>query len=539
MLQAKHQLSAPQEQNKQACFEQIPLFIMKNEDEQLLLNSPDADWYRILYYFPWKNYREYGAIYYNSLRDYNIKQIKNNVSEVENTIESKHEATQRILFDRPTISKTTPPMYQEKYDNIDIASYVNPNYISPGNVPMQIAGRSPKDFFAMFKSFIGVAIMGLPANPENVHMQLISNPAFARVCGFTPKNNDGHYRQTDVPSIRKIQQFDMIMEKYGIWEMVKIEEVKQNLNENVIQKENELVGDTTHYHAHSQFITVSYIDENGKEKKKSQSKVTKNCGCQDKENCQHPYVLCDDGAGTIVKSNGKMFFGHKASVIGFPKQGIPLDARAVTDGATHDRETIIPHLEIFFDQYPIISSTDIDRFLYDAAASDTKLKTQMKDTFEIELKASLNPRRKKTITENLPQGMEKITPYGNVICKGGHEMDYQGIRYETEKFIYQAPSNETGSSVCQSCQFKNDCCPNANDRRVINISFDVLPHIDSNDPPMAKRFKAIMTRRPSVERMIKMLKCDLSDDRLKKRGNSAFQAYLDKTMIAFHILLRN
>ncbi|CAB1081580.1 hypothetical protein D1AOALGA4SA_9230, partial [Olavius algarvensis Delta 1 endosymbiont] len=36
------------------------------------------------------------------------------------------------------------------------------------------------------------------------------------------------------------------------------------------------------------------------------------------------------------------------------------------------------------------------------------------------------------------------------------------------------------------------------------------------DPPMAKRFKAIMTRRPSVERMIKRLKCDLGDDRLKK-----------------------
>jgi hypothetical protein len=54
-----------------------------------------------------------------------------------------------------------------------------------------------------------------------------------------------------------------------------------------------------------------------------------------------------------------------------------------------------------------------------------------------------------------------------------------------------------------------------------------------------KRFKAIMTKRPSVERMIKRLKCDLGDDRLKKRGNPAFQAYLDKTLIAYHILLRH
>ncbi len=33
--------------------------------------------------------------------------------------------------------------------------------------------------------------------------------------------------------------------------------------------------------------------------------------------------------------------------------------------------------------------------------------------------------------------------------------------------------------------------------------------------------------------MIKRLKCDLGDDRLTKRGNASFQAYLDKTMICF------
>jgi len=48
----------------------------------------------------------------------------------------------------------------------------------------------------------------------------------------------------------------------------------------------------------------------------------------------------------------------------------------------------------------------------------------------------------------------------------------------------------------------------------------------------------MMTKRPSVERMIKRLKCDLSNDRLSKRGNLSFQAHLDKTVIAFHILYR-
>ena len=77
------------------------------------------------------------------------------------------------------------------------------------------------------------------------------------------------------------------------------------------------------------------------------------------------------------------------------------------------------------------------------------------------------------------------------------------------------------------------------DFRKNTVSFDTLGHIDPNDPPMAKRFKAIMTRRPSVERMIKRLKCDLGDDRLSKRGNESFQAYLDKTIIAYHLLIRH
>ena len=85
--------------------------------------------------------------------------------------------------------------------------------------------------------------------------------------------------------------------------------------------------------------TGDVYNENGKEIKKSQSKVTKNCRCENQEECEHEYVLTDDGAGTIVKSGPKMCFGHKTSVIGFPDQGVALDAIALSDGATHDGQT--------------------------------------------------------------------------------------------------------------------------------------------------------------------------------------------------------
>ena len=55
----------------------------------------------------------------------------------------------------------------------------------------------------------------------------------------------------------------------------------------------------------------------------------------------------------------------------------------------------------------------------------------------------------------------------------------------------------------------------------------------------AGAFKKIMKRRPAVERMIKIIKYDYGDRRAHKRGNAAFQAFLDKIMIAIHIQLRH
>lgn len=257
-----------------------------------------------------------------------------------------------------------------------------------------------------------------------------------------------------------------------------------------------------------------------------------------KKNCKHKWELVDDGGGTIVKSNKKMLWGHKASILGFPEQGIAFDLLPVADASTNDGKTIYPHIVKLFKTYPKLKGK-INTLLYDSAAYIPKLKEQLKEEFGIELKASFNPRGKKTITKGLPRGIAKLTAYGYPVCLAGYELEYQGARKEHEKYIYKSPLDDDGIPVCLNCKNKNVCCPNSKTGRTINISFELLPHINSEDPPMAKRFKSIMSKRPAVERMIKRLKCDLSDDRLSKAGNIAFKAYLDKTMIGYHILLRH
>ena len=514
---------------------QLPLIQIVNKDDELLSNNCDAQWYSILKNFPWEDYRELAVSYYNALYDFNIsKQLKEDT--IENK-ETKDEGRQRLLFNRATMDKSISVLHEMKSKQIAVP-LVSPQSVSPGVVPKRLGGKRPKDFYALFKSFTGACLMGFAPEPEVVHNLLSSNLSFARVCGFIPNNSDEKYWYRSIPSLRKIEQFDQIMTEYGLWSRSKWEEVRRNIEQGIIKKENELVGDTTHYHAYSGFETVAYTDPKGKEKKKSQSKVTKNCRCENQENCSHPWDLADDGAGTIVKSHGKMIWGHKASVLGLPRQGVALDATAVTDAATFDGETLLPHVEMLFENLPEVKPW-IDRVLYDSACDNGKLKDTFMDRFGIELKASFNPRRRKSVTQNLPTGMAKITASGNLICIGGFEMNYKGARFDFDKFIYQAPLNENKVSVCSGCLHKLTCSPQSTKGRAVTLSFDMLPSIAPDDPPMAKRFKAIMMRRPSVERMIKRLKCDLSDDRLRKRGNDSFQAYLDKTLIAYHMLLRS
>ncbi len=516
-------------------------------DDQVFLHSiNEEEWCGILSGFDWQAYRTFAADYYNALYEFNQRTPLKISPEAEDgnevATETKEEAKQRLLFDRVTcpipVDPSPPVLYQGSVVK-PIPQKTLPDQVAPGVVPLRLAGRKPKCFFALFKAYVGASLMGYEAEPDAVYRLLKNNPTFAVICGFQPKQKSfANYHYQQIPELRKVEQFDQIMTEAGIWDQIKLQVVVDNLASGVIELEKELVGDTTHYHAHSSFETVIFQDEKGKDKKKSQSKATKPCRCDDWDHCPHDWELRDDGAGTVVKSHNKMHWAHKASIIGLPKQGVPLDAIAVSDAATHDGQTFFPHVKKVLEDHPILEAS-IARVLYDSACDDAELKLQFKDELGLELKASFNPRRSRPITQDLPRGIEKITPYGVPICMAGHEMTYQGIRYANECFIYGPPQKDEGISLCLECQDHEDCCNRGNQNgRTITVPFDTLKHIDHDDPPMAKRFKAIMTRRPSVERMIKRLKCDLGSDRLSKRGNDSFQATLDKTMISFYLLLR-
>ncbi len=65
--------------NAVAAHQQIPLIHVVHEDDELLANSPEAEWYKILQSLPWEQYRSIAADYYNALYHFNKSKKKRRI----------------------------------------------------------------------------------------------------------------------------------------------------------------------------------------------------------------------------------------------------------------------------------------------------------------------------------------------------------------------------------------------------------------------------------------------------------------------------
>ncbi len=199
---------------------QIPLIHEVHDDDQHLRNTLDGEWFDILYCFRWEDHRQFAADYYNALYDFNQLPPQTAAEDSDVNAETKEEARQRLMFERATAPIPTDPPAPILYQGEVVegkAQEVQAADVAPGVVPMRLVGRKPKCFFGLLKSFIGTSLMGFPAEAEKVHLLLKSNPAFARSCGFSHQEKDrAQYHHQQVPSLRKLEQFDQIMTDAGI-----------------------------------------------------------------------------------------------------------------------------------------------------------------------------------------------------------------------------------------------------------------------------------------------------------------------------------
>jgi hypothetical protein len=640
------------------------LVVQSHENDVALLDSAGAPWLEALLELRlnWRSLREVGSQYYEALWEENIadarRRCERPLEASLKAIEERGQATLRLLHERPTGGNADAPILHP-IPQPPKATRVSPESLEPGYIPPRVGGRKPKCFFALFSAFIGVNLMKTgKVSAKDVRHHLEISPTFVRACGFTLPNPELGYLQSDIPSLRKLQQFDRIMTSHGLWTSTKVEIVRANLKARLIKtRGRDMAGDTTHLEANSAMevvelpkaasspaaqaqgttpsgaptptemppvqsvegekvvsasteeshaVTVAQptpasekpseepslqgkpqrhrraearrarkqsrddkrrraraayqarkankratgqlgakepkpvAAEPKKPDRKSQSRTVKKCHCAEKAKCPHPYELSDPGAGTVVKGAGKkrMIWAHKVSVLATVPEGIPLDVAVATDAASHDSTTLVPHLQRFF-------STHLElKGQFGALDLDSGYEGQDKEKLKAiggftEVNINFNKHRRKPTTEGLGLGMKSLSPSGNLTCQAGHRMDFLGTRTSSKEYLYGPPTLETGQSACSSCPLRSACChTDSKNGRWVTVPFSLLSHLDADNPPMSRRFRANMVRRNAIERAIKNLKIDLSSPRLDCRGNDAAQAHLDRALIAYHLLLR-
>jgi hypothetical protein len=220
---------------------QLPLIQFVESDDLYLQDQPGVLWFDVLKDLDYRRFQQTAAHDYERLWQFNQQQAQQRNERRENSPapnpETQTQATQRLIFSRPTLDQEADVLPQPR-ELPAPGIFVAPQSLHPGIVPPRFAGRPPKCFFALLKSFLGLMFAGEPPEPEFVHQQLRENRAFARTCGFTIPRPGKPVRQTDIPSLRKLQQFDQIMTDNQLWAELALDQVADNLRNGTVKPES-------------------------------------------------------------------------------------------------------------------------------------------------------------------------------------------------------------------------------------------------------------------------------------------------------------
>ena len=511
---------------------QVTLF--QEPDDYVIENNPAVTYTKVLDKFDFNRFQDEEKLYYQALSDFNRKlgnklKAKRKQQQHHHQPATKAAAYQELLFEMVEQQSAKKAILFE-IPSIDMEE-IHHNHKG--------AGRKPKNCYALVKAFLGVSYMGLKNSPDVVYSQLIHNPSFARKCGFKYIIAiDTRQCQHNIPSLRKLEQFDQIMNLYGIWDRMKWKMLTQNLTDGTVAVEPDLAFDPSHVEAHSSFTVVETVAEDGKKIKKAVGKISKRCSCVDKDNCHHDWEVTDQGCGVVVKSHHKKYWAHKASFVGFPQSHVPIDAVAVNYAASNDGQTLIPHLKRLKQHVPVVTEK-ANRVIADGPFNTKTNSDFVRDEIGAVLYTPINPKNISVPSAAGIKGIDHFTKNGVPICAAGLPLEMKGRELTQQRYIWGPPittSKNKAVVACSRCLLQQDCCPKGQGRTLRTKASD-FPQIDRDNPQHLARWKNQYRKRTAIERMIKIIKVDYCVEHFQKRDSLNFQGHLDKALLALHILL--
>lgn len=404
-------------------------------------------------------------------------------------------------------------------------------------------GRPPCDASCLLRAFLAAPLLGVGDAPTSVYRLLHSNPTFAHACGFLGRDalrQEGEWTSRRLPSLSVCEEFSEVMTRYGLWQLARLEQVRDNLASGVVEVETTLVFDTTHLEAHSHCANVvppgGEVEAGKAPKHRKVPRMRKRCSCGQAhwETCEHPWTPTDSGVAVVVKGTTRVYWAHKASVVSFANSEVPIDVRVCQYAAEPDGKTLVPHLEALTNDLP-----DVVRSLCYVLADDAYRENHAAvERFgqQARLVVPVHGRTAHAALASGLAGIARFTPSGVPVCQGGHRFELRGRDISAERYIWAAPDDDAGQSVCARCPLAAGCLDKGK-RRHIRIPRLEQPHIDWEHPQHFARERARYSQRTAIERAIKRLKIDLRGEHLTHRDALRVQAHLERRLLTLHLLL--
>ncbi len=407
-------------------------------------------------------------------------------------------------------------------------------------------GRPPCDALCMMRAFLAAPLLNVGDSPTAVNSLLRSNPTFASACDFLGRSAPtqlGELTSRRLPSLSKLEEFNEVMTRYGLWHGARIDQVRENLESGVVEIEDTMAFDTTHIDANSHCGNVvpadTKVDEDTKPKHRKVPRMRKTCECGKPqwETCEHPWTATDQGAAVVVKGPTRIHWAQKASVVSYGRSEIPIDVRVLQYAAEFDGKTLVPHLVLLSIYFPETIEALLHVLADDAYKNTHDAVAQFRENLQLTVPVHPNRKSKAHVAARF-SGINRFTPVGVPVCEAGHRFEMRGRDISEERFIWVAPDDAEGRSVCAGCPIAATCHDKGT-RRHIRVDRHDFPQIDWEHPQHLHTNRVRYAMRTGVERAIKRIKVDLAGEHLTHRDGIRVQAHLDRKLLTLHLLLKD
>jgi hypothetical protein len=340
-------------------------------------------------------------------------------------------------------------------------------------------GRTGYDFFGYLRAFFLAPLFDVEATPSAIKRALHANPAFLVECNFGAARRGRGVIANPIPSFSALNEFENIMTSGDLWEEARRISTGECIAFGAVPKKAVIGIDP--------FPVKAY----------ARAEKKKRCGCKDTARCGHRRREADRDAKYYRKGGVRILRAYRPALVGEVTSGIPLVALMqpdVNNVSDEDFEKIAGEVRSDRSLRPL----DIQEILADAEFDSNKKRDTAKAILGAPLRTPVNPRRRKKRRIG-KRGIRTVDVQGVPICDAGHKFEYVGKDSLRDAFVFKAPCDDKGRSVCRTCSMR---CTRAAAGRYTRVAREDSPWIDWELPQHSLAFRMKYAMRSEIERII-------------------------------------